>query len=176
MGTWSAAVVLPEEATSVTMASNTATGGNTWISPPTGVPYKNPPLPIQTPFPSPPYGSGVFGVLEEIETDDCADGHCIDAKTIRTVIEDGEDEITGRCFFCDVLVYLPELEGALAFEKAGKAVGRAMTLEDGDDDIGELLADVNRIERGLKAEMKKYQRALGMLEIARDLVEQRACA
>lgn len=121
-------------------------------------------------FPSVPY------VAEE-ETDECEDGHYVDQKTIRTVIEDGEDQITGRCLLCNTLVYLPEIEGSLAFERAGKAVGRAMTLEEGDgENVAALLADVGRIERDLKAQMMKFKRALGMLDIARDLIEERICA
>lgn len=124
---------------------------------------------IQSSFGFPP-------VVEE-EPDECEDGHFIDQKTVRTFVEDGDDQITGQCLFCGIVIYLPELEGTLAFERAGKAVGRAMTLEDGDgENVGELLADVNRIERDLKAEMMKFKRALGMLDIARDLIEERVCA
>lgn len=177
---WSAAQVLPDSYTaSDSTVMNTSTslpyGSGAPSTPTVGInPYPTTVAPstfgtIQTSFGFPPE--------PEPEPDECEDGHYIDQKTVRTFVEDGEDTITGRCVFCDVTVYLPELEGILAFERAGKAVGRAMTLEDGDDEnIGALLAEVSRIERDLKAELTKYKRALGMLEIARDLVEQRACA
>lgn len=168
--------------TSYGSSSGTYTGGS-WL--PGTVPQT--PTVGTNPYPNTAAPATTFGTIstsfgfpmpsEEEETDECADGHFIDHKSVRTIFEDDEDQITGQCLFCGITVYLPELEGALAFERAGKAVGRAMTLEDGDgENIGALLADVAKIERDLKAEMTKFRRALGMLEIARDLVEQRACA
>lgn len=188
---WHQAAVIPEM--TATLTSNNANGG-TWAggysggtpwNPNTTTPYTPNGAPITQPWTNPPVVPATTQTIQylhtnlpdEEETDECADGHYIDHASIRTIIEDGEDQITGRCLFCEVVIYIPDIEGALSFERAGKAVGRAMTLGDGDDEkVGDLLADVLNIERALKIEMKKFERALKMLDIARDLVEQRACA
>lgn len=122
--------------------------------------------------------SPMTGVDIEIATpDECAEGHIVQASSIRYIKgpTEEDDEIIGFCLFCECRVTIPEVVGGLSFEKAGSAVGRAMTLQDDDNEkIGELLADLAQLERDAKAEIARIKRALGMIDIARDLAEQRA--
>lgn len=99
--------------------------------------------------------------------------HRVDKDSI--VIRD--EEIHAACAVCRQQIVLPHVEGGLTFEKGGAIIGRAMTLEDGDDEkIGELLAELNLLEEQITKEEVRYRRARGLIKIARDLVQQRALA
>lgn len=109
-----------------------------------------------------------FAVGSPLGPEPCAE-HQLDPEHL-SIEEDG---IKGFCIRCEDRMVVPRVPGGISFDKAGNLVGRAMTIED-EDSLGELLAELNLFERDVNKEIAKYKRTLGLVKIARDIVQNRA--
>lgn len=81
-----------------------------------------------------------------------------------------DDNIVGVCDRCGVRIFVPRIPGAFSFEKAGSALGRAMSLDEDDEDgVGELVLEIEALQEAIDKDIRKYKRAMEVLQIARNL-------
>lgn len=99
---------------------------------------------------------------------------CVDHKIDESDIRIEGDDVVGYCDHCSCRIIIPRVPGGVSFEQAGTLVGRAMTLEDEDESVGDLLAELSLLEKTVGKELSRYRRVLGMVKIARDIVHNRA--
>lgn len=82
------------------------------------------------------------------------------------------DEIWGECQACAERILIPRIVGAFNFERAGQYVGRAMTLDCGEDENGaELLEELTLLEETVDREIARYNRTLKTIKLARTLAK-----
>lgn len=95
---------------------------------------------------------------------------CTEHEIEEDSIELRGDEMWGYCSQCYDAVRIPRIVGSFNFEKAGRFIGRAMTIED-DENSAELLAELNIFEQQIQDELARYKRALKMITVARTVAK-----
>lgn len=116
-----------------------------------------------------PTGDLVFPTAPAVTPTPCAlNGHNIEATSIEMR---SDDEIWGYCEECLDAIRIPRVTGSLNFEKAGMYIGRAMTLDDEDENGAELLLELTALEDTVEKEIARYQRTQKMIKIARTLAK-----
>ncbi len=102
----------------------------------------------------------------------CADYHVLTEELLQVEA----DEVVGTCIRCGVRVFVPRIAGAFSFERAGSFVGRAMSLdsEDPEEKLGDLMAELAALEKQIKRDQARLERAREMLVIARNTAKKHA--
>lgn len=134
--------------TTTTISGSGYTGNIVWTNPPmTGVN-----VPVTT-------------------TSFCPGGHVIKGKLIEYI----DGMFVGRCSVCDERFEIEKIPGGVAWQQAGHFIGRALALEDEDNDsASELLGQLKALEGDIAAEEKKLAHAKKLIALARRTILKRA--
>lgn len=85
------------------------------------------------------------------------------------------DGVYGACVQCGEEFRLPQVPGGISFERAGKFLGRALSVDHEDDEmIAELMIELALLEREIEKEIERYDDAHELVKLARQLVNKRA--
>ncbi len=158
----------PKPASATFSVNLVTTDSSGTVIPSTFTPVTTPFAPNTSPAWQPMVGTDPVDWHSFPAVNQCADGH-----PIGDFLQEAGDEVVGICENCGIRVFIPKIPGAFSFERAGKFIGKAMSL-DAEDDMGELLTELAELEDQIKRDQKRFQRALEILQIARGMAKKHA--
>lgn len=100
-------------------------------------------------------------------------GHVLDPDTAR----EEDTAVVGACMTCHQSMRVERIPGGMEYFRAGRAIGKAMSLDDGDDDgLAELLGELKKIETVIAKEVEKLRRAKQLITLSRSIVTKKVFA